>query len=270
MNYIYKIISPSGSIYIGKSHDIRTRFYRYKNLHCKGQPKLYHSLRWYGFDAHEIEIIELPATVTKELLSIYEIWFIAKFKSNYNRYPKNKGMNMTDGGDSTRGHKHTQETKTKMSKRLIGNTYKLGKKESEESNRKRSAKISGKNHPFWGKKLSEETRRKISIGRIGKYGGDKNPNYGKKHTEETRKKIGAILRGRKQSAELVAKKAAKVKKPISQFTKSGEFIRNWDSATDVQRTLNIHSPSIAAVCRGKLMTSGGFKWQYVDKNKLIT
>lgn len=40
---IYKITSPSGRIYIGSSKNIRRRFYSYKNLHCKDQPKLYNS-----------------------------------------------------------------------------------------------------------------------------------------------------------------------------------------------------------------------------------
>lgn len=54
---IYKITNPNGKIYIGQSTNIDKRFYRYKRLECKGQIKLYNSLKKYGWDAHIIEII---------------------------------------------------------------------------------------------------------------------------------------------------------------------------------------------------------------------
>jgi group I intron endonuclease len=55
---IYKITNPNGKIYIGQSTNIQKRFYRYKRLECKGQIKLYNSLKKYGWDAHKTEIIE--------------------------------------------------------------------------------------------------------------------------------------------------------------------------------------------------------------------
>lgn len=55
---IYKIISPTNKIYIGQSLNIKKRFNSYKNLHCKSQIKLYHSLKKYGYINHVFEIIE--------------------------------------------------------------------------------------------------------------------------------------------------------------------------------------------------------------------
>lgn len=55
---IYKIISPSKKIYIGQSKDIEKRHDQYKLLYCKGQPRLYNSLKKYGFQNHIFEIIE--------------------------------------------------------------------------------------------------------------------------------------------------------------------------------------------------------------------
>ena len=37
---IYKLTSPSGSIYIGQSWNIEHRMMNYKNHHCKDQPEL--------------------------------------------------------------------------------------------------------------------------------------------------------------------------------------------------------------------------------------
>ena len=55
---IYKITNPEGKIYIGQSINIEKRWKGYKNFHCKGQHKLYNSLKKYGPENHTFEIIE--------------------------------------------------------------------------------------------------------------------------------------------------------------------------------------------------------------------
>lgn len=53
-------------------------------------------------------------------------------------------------------------------------------------------------------------------------------------------------------------------KPVNQYTLSGDFVREWDSATTIQKELNIFGSSVNSCCRGKLKSAGGFKWYYVD------
>lgn len=48
--------------------------------------------------------------------------------------------------------------------------------------------------------------------------------------------------------------------PILQFTKSGEFIKEWPSAREAERQLGIRH--IGACCKGNLKTAGGFVWTY--------
>jgi group I intron endonuclease len=57
---IYKIISPTGKVYVGQSKDIKTRWksYRGQRAGIKKQIKLYNSLQKYGHEAHIFEIIE--------------------------------------------------------------------------------------------------------------------------------------------------------------------------------------------------------------------
>lgn len=55
---IYKIISPSGKIYIGQSKNIEKRWKSYKQSKAKGQPILYRSFLKYGHINHMFEIIE--------------------------------------------------------------------------------------------------------------------------------------------------------------------------------------------------------------------
>lgn len=55
---IYKITSPSGSIYVGKSKNIEKRWKQYKKLDCKGQLLINYSLMKYGVNNHKFEIIQ--------------------------------------------------------------------------------------------------------------------------------------------------------------------------------------------------------------------
>jgi hypothetical protein len=53
------------------------------------------------------------------------------------------------------------------------------------------------------------------------------------------------------------------KKPIVQYSKSGQFIQKWESGSRASRELNLNLDSISACARGKLKSSGGFIWKYV-------
>ena len=49
---------------------------------------------------------------------------------------------------------------------------------------------------------------------------------------------------------------------VLQFTKSGEFIREWPSMREVERELGIAQSSICRCCNGKLKSSGGYIWKF--------
>lgn len=54
----------------------------------------------------------------------------------------------------------------------------------------------------------------------------------------------------------------KTQKPILQFTKNGEFVRRWESGTQVQRELGFDSGNICSCCKEKLKLAYGYKWGY--------
>lgn len=64
-----------------------------------------------------------------------------------------------------------------------------------------------------------------------------------------------------------AKKSGKkigktLSKPVLQFTKDGEFIKEWESATAASRQLNIPLPNITNCINGyKYKSAGGFVWK---------
>ena len=55
---------------------------------------------------------------------------------------------------------------------------------------------------------------------------------------------------------------AKLSKKILQFTKSGEFLREWQSAMEASRQLKINRGNICGCCNEKLKSAGGYIWKY--------
>ena len=62
----------------------------------------------------------------------------------------------------------------------------------------------------------------------------------------------------------IQRMAEKKSKQVLQFTKSGEFVREWKSAMDVQRTIGYFNNSISNCCNGKLKSAYGYIWKYKD------
>lgn len=58
------------------------------------------------------------------------------------------------------------------------------------------------------------------------------------------------------------RKRYKMRKPILQYTKDGVFIREWDSATNVEKELNLSQGNITKCCKEKLKSAYGFVWRY--------
>lgn len=122
------------------------------------------------------------------------------------------------------GKHYSEKTKKSMSESHIG------KRHSENTKKKMS-------ESHIGKHLSEETKRKISKANSG----NNHPLFGKHHTEEYRKNKS---------------------KPILQYTKEGEFIKEWIGASEVERVIGIYQGNITFCCQGKLKSAGGFVWRY--------
>lgn len=181
---IYKITSPSGKIYIGQSANIKERISYYKNYRCNRQPKLYASLKKYGFENHRIEIIHLlPSDAEYNVLIEYEILYIECY-----RLCGADMLNLTIGGEGLKNP--SDSTREKLRQASKGKTF------SEES-RKKGLAVRVANG------VSKETREKRSKSLMGRA----SPMKGKKHNPESCKKIGDIWRGKKQSRDHAEKRA---------------------------------------------------------------
>ena len=77
-------------------------------------------------------------------------------------------------------------------------------------------------------------------------------------SEAHKKAISDSLKGHSVSEEC----RAKLSKKILQFTKSGEFIREWTSMSEAERELGIACSSICSCCKGIRKSAGGYIWKY--------
>ena len=80
IGYIYKITSPSGKIYIGKTNNLRNRICAYRNAQKSNTNTLiYTSIKKYGWDAHVFKVID---SASINVLNELEISYIQKYISN--------------------------------------------------------------------------------------------------------------------------------------------------------------------------------------------
>lgn len=230
---IYKITSPRNKIYIGQSWNIDKRFnnYKYPN-NFKSQPKLYNSIKKYGYENHKFDILEIFSdNVKQESIDEKETTWI-KYYLTYGF----QLLNVILSGRCGRRKPHTLKTK-----KLISEKHK-GKILSSETKKKISL-------AFKGKSLLEETKKKMSLSKLG----IKKPN------------IAKALKGRKLSKthrDNMSKGMLGIgTKKIEQIFDEN-VVKEWASLTEASKALKINNGHISSVCRGKRKNAGGFGWKY--------
>ena len=291
MGVIYKITSPSGKIYVGKTYDLRKRINSHKCSAKAGKNIMLHnSIRKYGWDAHNLEVIE---EVDNSIMDEREISWIAKL--NTYCYDNPNGLNMTKGGDGQRSTwMHRIDLREKQSKRYSGegNPF-YGKKHTEDFKNRKSKEVSEYNKangitiPKWGveKGLLMTKKAVICYDSNGKF-----------HSEyssltEASKVIGVSLSCIKDSAkngswingEYLIKyktkdyplkikvgdiKVKTVKRPIYLLSEDFEVITEFPSAKEVSVFFSLPTATISRAALGSPIRSGHI-FLYKDLYKMI-
>lgn len=70
-------------------------------------------------------------------------------------------------------------------------------------------------------------------------------------------------KGRVVSLETRKKIAKAQSKPVYQYTKDGEFVKEWESAHEAGRN-GFQRTSISECCNGKRKSAGGFIWRFKE------
>lgn len=231
--YIYKITSPSGKIYIGKTCRLNDRITNYRN--CSGikrQHLIYNSINKYGWDNHIFEIIDQAPI---ELLCELEKQHIKNLNSFHKDNPN--GMNLTGGGDGVFGRKDTPQTIKKRVDKIRGS--------------KRSQKT---------KDLMSSIKKGITTKRIGT-----------KHTKESIEKMSKIKRGKSQTDITIEKRVESMRQTlikkhgaILQIDKNTkEIVKEWvESIKNISRQTGFDDSSISKCLKNKANEVKGFIWKY--------
>jgi group I intron endonuclease len=251
---IYMITNPNGKIYIGQSIDIEKRFDDYKKLKCKNQIKLYGSLKKYGYDLHSFDIIE--ECEFNKLNERERYW-----QENYDVI--NNGLNLLLTSTNNLKQIVSSETKEKI-KNTVNEYYsKLDKEILNERISKSSQKRKGCVGNRKGSTLSDEQKKKISITLKGHAVSDKTK-------EKIRNKMinRNVTWGDKISKanKGISRNLGKNLKPIIQYGKNGELLKEWDSITDASNTLNLSFNNISNALCGYSKSASGFIWKYKNLN----
>lgn len=176
VGYIYKITNKlNNKIYIGKTtKDVNRRWLthlgnskHYDVTTAAFKSFLYLAMQKDGVENFEVEEVEV---CTLDILNEREQFWIRELKSN----DPNIGYNISPGGDGGalfKGHKHSQETKQKMSADRMGEknaNYGNRWSQSDELKAKHSDLSSGEGNGMYGKHHTDETKNKISAANKGK------------------------------------------------------------------------------------------------------
>ena len=215
-----------------------------------------------------------------------------KYITTVGRYDLKKGplTNHSDGGDGPKNL--SQETRDKMS------TSRMGKKHSEETKDKIS---NGNKH----RKPKEEyivkygieaykslilTKDEVNKKYILQYSLDGEFLKEHKGIDKIAKELEinctamcACLKGKcptiagymwkyKENDNFPLKiepvKTDKTYAPVLQYSTEGEFIKKWDSITQVSNILECSRAAIIYACQGKSKTSLKYVWRYYDGNEI--
>lgn len=188
---IYKIISPSGKVYIGQALVIEKRWDTYEKRpnSYKNQRKLYNSIQKYGWNNHQKEILE--ECLEDKLLERENYYKQSELDKVDNDWSKvlflrfdGKGGRLSEETkqrirEKRKYFRHTEESKQKMRKPRPGSGDKLrGRKRTEEQIEKMRKPKPGTSEKRKGMKFSVEHRKKMS-----------ESSKGRIFTEEHKRKI---------------------------------------------------------------------------------
>lgn len=264
---VYKHTTPSGKVYIGITSQKPERRWRNGDGY-KSNPYFYHAIQKHGWNNIEHEI--LFENLNEDVAKNKEIELI----DEYGSYNRNKGYNLTLGGEGTNGHKWTDEEKKQISIRFK-NWY-----ANNPLSEKQLAHIHSSPSPESIKKRSETISR-----RINQY--DKNGNYIKtwlncrKAAEYYGCHYGVIhqvcnrafgcktcmgfqWRYVDDCDDIEEYRNEHLKSVCMVDFKTKNIIKKFNSIIEASNETKIRASDISAVCRGIQKTAGNFIWTFLD------
>ena len=241
---IYKIVSPSRKVYIGQSTNIERRKRSYEKYTCENQTKLHRSLLKYGFSEHIFEVIE---ECKVEELNVRE----RHWQDFYDVLKK--GLNLRLTGTEDKSGYSSEESKKSISRshKLLNSTVE-GKDARKKAVASTDQKARVKNTDYKIRTANMDyslfQERKVS-----------NTDYA---AFQEKRIANTDFKVRSANTDYGAI-AEKLHIPVTQRSKDGTYIKEWNSATQASTTIKVSRGDISNCCRGRQKTAGGFIWKYV-------
>ena len=251
--YVYKHTFPNNKVYIGITQQEPEKRWKNGLGYDAHQTLMKRAIKKYGWQNIKHEI--LYKNLNKNEACNKEIELIALYDSTN----KQKGYNVSQGGEGTIGVKPTEESKEK------NRIAHLGKKASLETRKKISESNKGKHNKKrtkeQKKKISEATKKAMQNPILRKrlsetHSGKNHRNYGKHLSDETKKKISESSKGKKGgfSKKVICIETNKIYESISLASKDTKADRY----------------GIGQVCLGKRKSAGKYNgqklhWKYIKE-----
>lgn len=239
---VYKHTSPSGKVYIGITK--QTVNGRWKNgFGYASSPHFWSAIKKYGWDNFKHEIIK--DCLSEDEACEMERSLIAECNATDRRY----GYNQKTGGET--GSSLNEEVRLKMSL-----SHKKFCEEHPEVCKRIAEKIKGYKH-------TDEARKKMSEAAKGRH-------Y--VLTQGWKNKIGEANKSRlledkklyEDTCRRCRENGNKVARSIVQLDLDGNLIAIFKSGKEASRETGVHDGNIVNCCKGRQLTSGGYKWQYAN------
>lgn len=168
---IYRIISPTGKIYVGQSINIEKRWKAYKRLNCKNQIKLYNSLKKYNPENHIFEVIEkCSLEYLNERETFWKIYYLEQNNQNWNKVlfcelydkggPKSE-VTKKKISKSSLGKAKSQQHKNNIKKARIGMTFTQHHKDNMSNSRFRYQVLCVENNTIY--KSAHHASKELNI-----------------------------------------------------------------------------------------------------------
>lgn len=280
-------------MYVGKTYHIKKRIACHKHVAKKGSNLILHnSIKKYGWDQHLFSILE---EVEDEQMDVREMYWIATLHTYC--YENKMGLNMTRGGEGQRTTwMHDTKRRAEASDKFSGNKNPFyGKVHSAETKATIGAKASkrqkeaGRTVPKWGtEKRMEQLRVPVVV-----Y--DKNGDFIAEYismAEAARQlklsngDVSAVILNKQISAggmffkkkdgdyllkiDVTGIKIKRVKAPVLWLNDSMNVIKEFESAREAARQLNMSQASIARAAlqyKGRPLRSG-HRFVYKDEYEI--
>ena len=252
MNYkVYVHIAPNGKRYYGITKLKVNRRWR-NGKGYQDNEYFYRAINKYGWD--NFEHIVVARGLTEEEAKWIEIELIREWDTTN----RDKGYNITKGGESANGYIPTEETRKKLSEAHKGKTH------TEEHRKKVSEAKKGKNNPMYGKHHSEEHRQKISEAMKGKNKGKTFTKEHRKHVSEAQKGRTSPRKGKTLSEETRKKISEKAKGKNGKQIYCIELDKYFDTITEAGEFVGCSMKNISSVLHGKTKTAKGYHFIYAE------